>query len=247
MLEDHVDLREILDDALVQVGGDSRKVWYWPAIGFDTHAERRNALLLGGVHSPAYLVKESDWETGGVWKLPYVFTLGRTRILPAGPLDGELEPWIAFLEDLANAKDSLVIVTPAVENDMLLKTFLVNTHRKSLTVCPIHPGAIQPEELAEQLGATRKSGMFGNAQHAVYLESGTAPEDDLRKHLAQVEQVMGRRNAAVAFLDSQPELSKLCSEIVVIHLGGNHYQDQMDRLLAMAQAVGELAASPKRQ
>ena len=234
-LKNYPDLMKIFDDALSHVGGSQRRVWYEPAAGFDSRVEHRKALLLGGAHSPAYLVREPDHSSGWIRSTPYEFRLFNARVLLAESVEGEFTDWIPFLEDLAHSDDALLIVSPRVET-VFLVTFIVNTLRdvvKSLKICPVHPGERTGiDALVENAGIAAKG-----KERVPCLRPGEAPEKSLRKQLPVVEQAWVRRDATRVSPGDEEVWSSLLRDIAVVHVGGRDFHEQQARLLAAAETL----------
>ena len=223
-------LAEIYDEALARAGGDRRKVWYLPALRFESHLESRPVLLAGGAQAPAFLVREPHHL--GWPNLPGAHLCG-ARLLMAPSLRSRPEAWVEFLEKLVENDESLAILAEEVDRD-LLALLAMNAVRRTLKVCVVHPGEMgrSLEDLAEMLGRGRKQSPL--------LAPEAAPEAGLREQLPRVN-LMARRDAAVlepAEDESSGSGSALpTTETVWISVGGDDYHDQQNRLLAISAAL----------
>jgi hypothetical protein len=195
------DLEQLLAELLRDVP-DSRFVWCAESVGFETHAERCEALLLGGAIGPAFL------PAGGWVKL------NQTRVLalPA-EMRGPLRKWVPFLEQLSLEKSSLLVVADEIDTP-LLRMLAVNNLRGTFPCSVIGTG-----------GPADINAFSKQSVHVDEMETLDGAKDIL-KQLPRIGSVQVRRAASIIFSDEQQELEGTMSTVELIHVGGSDVEHQ---------------------
>jgi hypothetical protein len=225
-LEKYPDLAELLKGVQGRML-DRTAVWCERSLTQKSRVEFRKALVLGGAHSPGYLCREPRWGTAQK-KVPWVFWAARPRILVAETIDGTLRDWLPFLEAAAKAGDSVLLVSPEARNEELLAVFLVNTHRESLLCCPVLPGAAQENLHALSTQLASDAGILGR---------GKAPSAELFARLPRAAEVSVRADAALVLPNDDQGWDAISSEVAILHVGGQNYDDQQERLEALSREI----------
>jgi hypothetical protein len=192
------DLEQLLAELLRDVP-DSRFVWCADSLGFETHAERCEALLLGGAIAPGFL-------PAGGW-----LNLNQTRVLalPAG-MRGPLRKWVPFLEQLAMEKSSLLVVADEIDTP-LLRTLVAN-HLRGTISCIV-------------IGTGGPADINAFSKQSVDVDEIESAAENILKQLPRIGSVQVRRAASIIFSDEQQELEGTMSTVELIHVGGSDVED----------------------
>ncbi len=207
--EDCHDLMEILSGLKRRVH-DDRLIWCKGADGFETAVSQRGGLLLGGVWSPHFLRDRGENPDD----IPLVKRLWKPRIVLVESATDPLKDWLPLLEAIAQAGESLLLVTREISTE-LLQTLIVNARKGTLScavACP--PG----EGIPEALGCMASS----------------PPTKTDRVPLAA--EAWARRTATVVF-PAENEWRRETSEMEVISTGGESLEDQQRRLRYLVRAI----------
>ena len=71
--------------------------------------------------------------------MPWTVTLRNVRVLPCAPgALADFRIWLPVLEAAAQARESLLFVTPTIDSEFL-RTLVVNLLQNTLTACVVHP------------------------------------------------------------------------------------------------------------
>ncbi|MAD81218.1 MAG: hypothetical protein CMJ50_10295 [Planctomycetaceae bacterium] len=218
------DLAETLKVALEAVEGDFHRVWYRPSLGFESSIDHVDSVVMGGLHSPAFLWSDpvlhpappANWPA-----LPLIWQATSARILTAESM-GDVAEWIPFLEQVAKANQPLVCVTSQIARE-LLEMFIVNNLMGHLQVAVIQP----------------PGGGYSNMQ----LNSGETPDARLGKSLP-IASVFARRAASILMVEEDSMLESPRTSCVWINVGGSDYQDQQHRLKTLARVIAQQTDRP---
>ena len=221
------DLSETFKVALEAVEGDCRRVWYRPSLGFESSIDHIDSIIMGGLHSPAFLwsdpVLHPAPKPNVHWpELPLIWQATSARILTAESMQGDIGEWLPFLERVVNANQPLVCVTSEIASE-LLQMFIVNDLRGGL-----HVAVIQPAD-----------GGYSNTQ----LNSGETPDARLGKSLP-IALVFARRAASILIVEEDSVLEYPRTSCVWINVGGSDYQDQQHRLKTLACVIAQQTHRP---
>lgn len=242
-LENYPDLLEIFNYTKSRIP-DPDCIWYKPALGFVSNVTFKKGLVLGGTHSPLYIMKEPSGVP--LWtKVPYVFWASSVRILVSETITSSVNNWLPFMESLAQLGESLVIITPGIENDELLTVFIVNTHKSTLRVCPIlpqKPYLDNLESFAEQLADLQQINPRFAKKILPFIRTGEAPAKDIREYLPIIENIWIRTYASVAFPKSEETRGSLLHDIAIINVGGDNYDEQQEKLCVLAQTIDSISS-----
>src|SRR5437867_12637900 len=104
--EEYRDLLEVLAEVRRSVP-DNRSIWGMAADGFETTVSHRHGLLLGGAWSPHFL---RDTGTSW-WDVPWTMHLWNPRVVVIEKAREPLPAWLPLMEAIAQAGESLLLVT----------------------------------------------------------------------------------------------------------------------------------------
>jgi hypothetical protein len=216
MYREYNDLLAILAEVRRSVA-DGRYIWCVAADGFETTVSHRQGLILGGAWSPQFLSdKWSSW-----WNTPWTVNLRTPAIVRIERAVTPISEWIPLMEALAQAGESLPIVTKEISTE-LLHTLIVNALRETLGCCAVRAVQNLP---ASGLSAINTSWEF--------VES---PPKTARL-LPKAAETWSRRNATVLFPSSDSEWRTVVNDITVISVGGKNQDDQHDRLRFLVETI----------
>jgi hypothetical protein len=258
-LSEHPDLVGLLEEAWSHTG-DPRGIFCRPSLSYGSHVEIVDGIRLGGAHSPLVL-SGSHPSDPVTLRIPLGLAVSRPRVLVAEPIESATDGWVAVLEWLAEARESLVIVTAAVQSQALLETLIVNTAGRSAVACPVLPPqgpGSDPARLAALVGerSERASGVEAARASgappvgaAGLLRAGETVTPELLSSLPAAElALIGRWTSCLLFPRSRSRSggqgSAAADRVAVVHVGGRALADQDRRLSALAEALDELRATP---
>ena len=208
------DLLYILDDVRRNVV-HSRLIWCTTADGFETTVSSRRGLILGGAWSPHFL------RDGGaaLWDVPWTMKVWSPTIVTIEKAVAPLSEWLPLMEAVAKAGSSLLVVTRDVSTE-LLRTFVVNALKETLSCCVVH---MAEDETAWGIPVTMPWGVV------------EAPPKKAAG-LPQAAEAWIRRTATVLF--TAPDSDWVPSqEITIISVGGRNHDDQHDRLRFLVETI----------
>ncbi len=213
----HADLLAALQQARGLVP-DDRHVWASLSDTFETFQMRRRGLLLGGAHSPLFL---RDLPVGRA-DIPWTVRLLNVRVLfCAESALTSWQAWLPMLEAAVQARESLLFVAPAIHPEFL-STLLVNLLQNTLAACVAHP----PPESS------------GPIQAAVAAMGGPLPAPPTQlSECPLFAEARIRRSASVLFPAGPEASSAQLAPLVELRVGGRHYDDQLDRLRFLLNAL----------
>jgi hypothetical protein len=187
---------------------DDRHIWCSASDTFDSRLTQRRGLLLGGAFSPHFL-RDS---TATNWDTPWTVRLRHCRVVVCDKAAHEpLAAWLPLMESVAGAGQSLLVVTETIDSE-LLATFIVNAFKGTLRVCVVHP-------------------VRGRSRNAAAGAQFATPPTGLDQVL-RIDDVWVRRTATACFPNVDDPLSSAAAlqDFAVIETGGEHHEDQHDRL-----------------
>jgi hypothetical protein len=211
---------EDLTDVLAEVSRsvpDNRFIWCMAADGFETIVSCRKGLLLGGALSPWFLR-----NTGTFWyDVPDTMWMSKPHVALIERAIAPLLEWIPLMEDIAKTGDSMLLVTQEISGE-LVRTLSVNSLRGALKCSAVR--------LADDLHGYRLPGVdaLGKPAKAPPREANGLPKAD---------EAWIRRTATVLFPDSDEEWGVSLSDVAIISVGGDSYDEQQDRLRFLVRAI----------
>jgi hypothetical protein len=216
MIKEYNDLLAILAEIRLSVA-DSRFIWCVAADGFETTVSHRQGLILDGAWSPHFLRdRGSFW-----WDVPWTVNLRMPTIVRMERALTPISEWIPLMEAIAQAGESLLLVTREVSTD-LLHTFIVNSLRETLACCVVRA--------AEDL-----SGLVLSAANTSWGFVEAPPRT--ARLLPKAAEAWIRRNATVLFPSQDSEWRSIVNEITVISVGGKNQDDQHERLRFLVETI----------
>lgn len=226
--------------------GDPRAIWCRRALDYASRVELAQGLLFGGAHSPLFLSTDHPLDPI-TRRLPAALTVPRARIATlSGPAD-PMEAWLPFLEALREAGESLIAVSAEPLPLDVLETFVVNTERRTLIACAVHPAGASPgpqaahAEHAEHAARTTQAAR--TPQAALLNVPVNVPTPDMREELPFFETALVRRDATV-LLDGPADA--LPDRVALIHVGGADAADVAARMQVVDRALNEWRAERVR-
>jgi hypothetical protein len=222
----HEDLKVVLSEVRRSVP-DDRYIWCVPADGFDTTVSSRKGILLGGSWSPLFLRGIPSfgmpYSELGWCNVPYTMFLSNPYV---AAIEEEapscLQDWLAVMEDIAEAKGSVIVATQKAPSGTLLRTMLVNSLRGSLPSCAVCRSNVLPQGLLRSVGGLSKPDK-GFPSSAVGLP--------------KADEGWIRRTASVLFSASCEDWDSMTSEVAIVSVGGDSYDDQQDRLRFLMREI----------
>jgi len=192
---------------------DDRHIWCCASETFESRITQRRGLLLGGALSPHFLR-----DTTAMWfDIPWTVRLRHCRVLICDKAAHEpVTAWLPLMESVAGTGEALLVVTETIGSE-LLSTFVVNAFKGTLPVCVVHP--------------------LRSGSPAPGSQFSTPPKGP--DQLVRIDQVWIRRTATVCFPNAGDSLSSATAlqNFIVIETGGEHHEDQCDRLRFLIQEL----------
>ena len=194
-------------------------------MGFETTVFQRKGLVLGGAWSPQFLRDARDPPSGtwisGAGFVPWTLGLRNPRVVLIRRATQGLPAWLPLLDSVATAKESLLLVTEEIDRT-LLETLIVNSLKGTLACCAVYLDERRNAAVATSLG-----------EPCGFLEKPPLQT----KQLPQPVLAWVRRTATVVFSNDEEARQSALSELTVISVGGENYDDQQDRLQALLRAI----------
>jgi hypothetical protein len=216
MSKEYSDLLDILVEVRASVP-DSRFIWCIAADDFETSVSHRRGLILGGAWSPHFLRdKETLWSD-----VPWTARLWNPRIVTVEKAVTPLAHWLPLMEAIAKAGESLLLVTREISTE-LLRTWIVNSTREALSCCVVRV-------------AENPSG-YGLPVARIPWEFVEDPPKTANL-LPQAAEAWSRRTATVLFPMSDNDWWSAVSDVTIISVGGENYDDQQDRLRFLVETI----------
>jgi hypothetical protein len=206
------DCRDLID-LLTEVrrrGVDNRLIWSKASDVFESSITHRQALLLGGAWSPQFF-READDSLDTV---PLMRRLSFPRIVVAEKATEKLAEWLPLMEAIAQAGESLLLVTKEISTEML-HTLIVNSAKGTLNNAVIH---LEREGTPDVLGK-------------VWSSPPTSTERLVRASEAWV------RRTGTAVLPPAGEQWKGMEDLEIIAAGGESLHHQRDRMRYLMKAI----------
>jgi hypothetical protein len=237
------DLRRLLDEARAKVS-DTSRIWAYSSRTYESQLFDRKGLVLGGTISPFFLMNREPDEKVTIppWNGVAAGTvLSRARLLFLASAQHDsgvetLKEWVPLLETLAKANEGLLVVTNDFQNHTILDTLLVNNYKCVMDCAVVKQGGISDDKLEKLYPkvSQRKEGLFrGSVKGTTQKISELA-----REALPLFETVWVRRDATVAIpAEGNHEWDDLLSEVALITVGGESYDDFKQRFEIIAQEI----------
>jgi hypothetical protein len=216
MNREYNDLLTILADVRRKVP-DGRYIWCAAADGFETTVSHRQGLILGGAWSPHFL--RDQWSSW--WNTPWTVNLRLPAIVRIEKAVSPISEWIPLMEAIAQAGESLLIVTREISSE-LLHTLIVNALKETLGCCVVRAAENLP-------------GWGSSAINTSWEFVETPPRT--ARNLPKAAEAWSRRNATVLFPSSESEWRTVVNDITVISVGGKNQDDQHDRLRFLVETI----------
>lgn len=219
-MNDHPpDLLNLIAEAR-QLVPDDRYIWCRASDEFESRLTQRRGLLLGGAHSPHFLRDTKEMWSG----IPWTVQLKHCRLVACDKAAHEpVAAWLRLMEGIAGAGEAMLVVTETIGSE-LLHTFVVNALKGTLPVCVVRPPRDRHGRPAPGMESLARSCATPPQQHG---------------QLPRIGEVWIRRTATALFTgesEAGPSAAGLHS-FVVIETGGEHHEDQHDRLRFLMQEL----------
>ncbi|MBS0660027.1 MAG: hypothetical protein JSR82_17445 [Verrucomicrobia bacterium] len=193
---------------------DDRHIWAALSSGYETTVSRRAGLLLGGAHSPIFLREQLP----GRLELPWTVRLTQVRVLFCAPqaLDS-WHDWLPLLEEAVAARETLLFVASGIDTEFL-HMLVVNLLQNTLASCVIDPlphPSPQIDAAIAALGGLLSEPPAQLSQCPLFAEARI------------------RRSATLLLPVQASPASPYLAPIAEIHVGGRHYDEQLERIRAL--------------
>jgi hypothetical protein len=213
------DLLTLITEAR-QLVPDNRYIWCRASDVFESRLVQRRGLLLGGALSPHFLRDTNEL----LWGIPWTVQLRHCRLVACDKAAHEpVAAWLPLMEGIAGAGEAMLVVTETIGSE-LLHTFVVNALKGTLPVCVVRP-------------LRDRSGRPVPGMESLARSCATPPQQ--HGQLPRIGEVWIRRTATALF-PGESEVgpaAAILQNFVVIETGGEHREDQHDRLRFLMQEL----------